>query len=99
MAALNGGSPRAAQDLVDPGLDATLLAGVGSSLLQLFCHIGNVFIDGGQSIQPMAAQMRELADSDIGLINIGGLVSEFGPGTASTSIRSQCFNQGRSIPG
>src|SRR5260370_6874409 len=47
----------------------------------------------------MAAQIREFPDSYIRLVNIDGLVCEFGPCATSTPINFQSFNQGSHISG
>ena len=89
MAARNIDPARFAQHFLDAQPDMVGRTGAGSSLLKLFCHISNVLIDGGQTVQPMAAQMRKFANSNIRLVAVAGLIGELCPRAARALIGFQ----------
>jgi hypothetical protein len=58
-----------------------------------FFHGGDIAIDQRQAVGPMAAQLRQFADGDVGHVSIAASIREFSPGVARPAIGFDGFGQ------
>src|ERR1039458_10153297 len=95
MAYRGGRTLRAAHGFGDGGLHFRIVGGLGGA--EALLQEGDVGIDGGEAVEPMAAEPREFADGDVRNVDPLGTIGQSGPGGARGAVELERLSEGGAV--